>query len=322
MEVRNKNLSLVVGVSKRVPDIAVNITFSFPGVAECCLKGLLCNCAEGERELKNGSHNAALAYALFEAIRDKLVSSPLELSKSRVSNISCKTIGNSLSISWNCQGTGSSLRKTCGLAISCLYPHKLFSKYSENIKFLSGKGGNKDEFAYCVKRMAEGIKKGVQLTAVGKINTDDKKLKDILEVIAKKMPSQENIGSGKAPTFEKEKEKEEKEEYPHIKCSGITAAIVADYIRSNSGGMGVEVVNDGVIVYNMSWKSKQKQLSDSRRINDYIQKKYERLGAEFANLYAYFVLTQGYANGDTAAKIIKTKQSPAKLAGLIKDALK
>ncbi len=321
MEVHDKGITLTVGISKKVADIAVSMTFTFPNIAECCLKGLMCNCADGGNGVMNGSAEAALAYALFEAIRDKLISSPLELSKSRVSNISCRTIGGSLVIGWNCQGTGSSLRKTCGLAIGCLYPHKLFSKYSENYKFLSGKGGNKDEFIYCVKKMNEGIKNGVQLTAVGKINTDNNKLKDIMSVISNKLPALENLGSGVQPEYPKEKSENSAENFPFIKCSGITAAAVADYIRTNSGGMGVDVTNNGVVIYNHSWKSKQKQLSENRRIKDYVVKKYERLGDEFANLFAYFILTQGYANGDTAAKVIKGKQHANKLIELIKNAL-
>ena len=46
MEVHNKNISLCLGVSKRVPDIAVSISIPFPGMAACCLKRLLCNCAD------------------------------------------------------------------------------------------------------------------------------------------------------------------------------------------------------------------------------------------------------------------------------------
>jgi hypothetical protein len=101
----------------------------------------------------------------------------------------------------------------------------------------------------------------------------------------------------------------------------VAAAAVADYVRTNSGGMGVDVTNHGVVVYNHSWKSKQKQLSENRRIKDYVGKKYERLGGDFANVYAYFILTQGYANGDTAAKVIKSKQQAGKLTDLIKGAL-
>lgn len=316
MEVHNKNISLVVGVSKKVPDIAVGMSFSFPNMSEKCLKMLMCNCAKSH-ELVHGSHEAALGYALFETIRDKLVSSPLEVSKSRVSNISCRSINNALSISWNCQATGSSLRKTCALAVSCLHPHKLFSKYTENIKFLSGKGGSKDEFAYCVKKMTEGIKKSIQLVAVGKINTDKSKLGDILDVIVKKVPAMENIGNGSEPVIKAPETKEE--EYPIIKVHGIAAACVAEYIRSNSGGMGVDVVNKGVVIYNMSWHTKQKQLSEGRRIDDYVNKKYKKLGDEFSNVFAYFTLTQGYANADSIASILKSHQQPAKLASLIKE---
>ncbi len=321
MEVHDKNITLTVGVYKKSSDITVNMTIAFPGVAECCLKGLMYNCADGGKGAMKGSAEAALAFALFEAVRDKLVSSPLEMTKSRVSNIACHAIGGTISIGWNCQGTGSILRKTCGLAVGCLHPHKLFSKYSENYKFLSGKSGNKDEFAYCVKKMAEGIKNGVQLVAVGKINTDNSKLKDIMGVIAGKLPAAESLGAGTAPSYPEDKSEDDVKKYPVIKCSGVAAAAVAEYVRANSGGMGVEVTNVGVVVYNHSWNSKQKQLAENRRIKDFVEKKYVKVGTEFSNVFAYFILTQRDANANTAAKVIKGKQTPDKLAELIKGAL-
>jgi len=321
METRVKNVTLLLGITKRVPDIAVSMSFSYPGIADCCIKQLLCNCSSKSSQLKKGSHEAALSYAIYEVIRDKFVSSPLELSKTRVSNITCKSIDNHFTISWNCQGTGSSLRKTCGLALSCLYPHKLFSKYSENIRFLSGKNGNKEEFAYCVKKMNEGINKYIQISAVGKISMDATKLKEILSAAVDKMSKTENIGSGSSPEYSNNDSQHE-EEYPIIKCSGIAAAATADYIRTNSGGMGVDVCNHGITIYNTAWNAKKKQLSDSRRIGDYIQKKYERLGAEFPNLFAYFVSTQSYGNSLTISKIIKNKQPASKMKELIKDTIK
>jgi hypothetical protein len=322
MEIKDKGISLVVGVSKRVPDIAISLGFHFSGIASCCLNKLLCNCSEHE-ELMKGSHEAALAYAIFETVRDKLVSSPLEVSKSRVSNVTCKTIENMLTISWNCQGTGSSLRKTSGLVLSCLMPHKLFTKYSENMKFLQGKSGNKEEFIYCAKKAIEGIKKGIQISAVGKINTDEKKLKEILSVIVKKFPEFEKLDDGVMPKIDANKNEEVSDvEFPLLKCSGLTAIYVADYIRSNSGGMGVDVVNDGVIVYNTSWSSKKKQLVEMRRIKDYVDRKYKKLGSEFSNLFAYFAITQKYANAAVVAKIIKSKIAIDKIPTEIKDALK
>ncbi len=320
MEVKGKKISLLVGVNRRVPDIAVSMSFLFNGVANCCLKKLSCNCAPTEKkEVMRGGHEAALAYAIFETVRDKLVGSPLETGKSRVSNISCKYINGFFTINWNCQGTGSSLRKTAGLAISCLHPHKLFSKYSENIKFLSMRAGNKEEFAYCVKKVNDGLKE-IYITSVGKINIDITKLKDILAIIEKKIPALENIGPGAEPHYVNE---EAKIEYPFIKCNGAGAAAVADYIRSNSGGMGVDVVNNGVIIYNTSWASKHKQLADNRRINDFVEKKYNKFNVdEFYAIFTYFSLTQGYIGAKTAANIIKTKYTAKKMGDLIKEILK
>lgn len=319
MEVHNKNISLCLGVSKRVPDIAVSLSIPFSGVAPCCLKKLMCNCADGSGLMK-GSEEAALSFALFEAIRDKFVGSALELSKSRVSNMSCATVGGNLVIRWNCQGTGSSLRKTCGLAVSCLNPAKLFSKYTENIKFLSGKGGNKEQFNYCAKKLAEGIKKHITIAAVGKINTDKEKLNEILKVVQNKMPDVEIPKDTEAPP--KHESKDSEDSYPLVKCSGLAAACIADYIRSNSAGMGVQVVESGVIVYNTSWETKKKQIREDRRIKDYVQKKYDKLGAEFSTIFAYFILTQNYADSETVAKVIKNKPKPADLVALIKAALK
>lgn len=318
MEASAKNLTVVVGTTKRVADIAVSLEIQFPGVSEKCLQALLSNCQCGHEK---GSEEAALAYALFEVIRDKLISSPFEISKTRVSGVKCLAIGQTLTISWNCQGTGSTMRKTCSLAVSCLNPIKLFSKYSENVKFLTNKGGKKEEFNFCVRKMVEGIKKRVLITTVGKINLDASKLKDIVTHISSKIPASETPGANEsvAPTTPQKEEKETA--FPIVKSAGIGMAAVADYIRTNSGGMGVSVSGHGVVVYNHSWVTKSKQLSDKRRITDFVEKKYSKLGDEFPNLFAYFSIVQNYATAETALKMIKSKTKPNEVLSAINTAL-
>lgn len=315
MEAHTKTISLVVGVTKRTADIAVNLSIPYNGVAACCLKKLMGNCS-GHNEMMPGSEHSALAFALFEQIRDKLTGSALEVLKSRVSNIKCHAIGNHIVITWNCQGTGSSLRKTCGLALSCLNVSKLFSKYSENIKFLSGKAGKREDFDYCVKALGENIKKHVYISAVGKITITKEKLDDIIAVLEKKVPSIDVPSNVQAPAKHEHKDAG----FPEVVCSGIAAAAAADYIRSNSGGMGVQVTNTGVTIFNNSWESKHKQLKDPKRIKDYVQKKYEKLGSEFPVLFSYFATTQGYAHAETIKKILRTDVSV--ISDMIKTALK
>lgn len=321
MEAHHKNFSVIIGVTKKVADIAVAASVPIAGVSDSCLKKLKCNCVDIQEIIK-GSQEAAVCFALFETVRDKLSSSPLEVSKTRVSNISCNYIDGYFTIRWNCQGTVSNARKTIGLFLTVLHPEKLNTKYNDNIKLLSGKSGDKDEFIYCANKLIDGIKKHVQVSICGKINVDKDKLAAMMDVLQKKIPKHESIGKGTVPSHEGESKEESKVEFSFIASSGIASACLADYIRSNSGGMGVDVVNKGVIIYNKSWPSKQKQLVDTRRIKDHVDKRYKRLDVDFANVFAYFITTQDYANSHTIQKVIKSKLSSDGLAAIIKDHLK
>jgi hypothetical protein len=320
MEIKKKNITITLGVTKKVADIIISISIPFEGIATCCLKRLKCNCGE-PGELMVGSEEAAMAFATFEVIRDKLTGSGLEIFKTKVSNVDCYSIDKHLTINFSTQGTGTSLRKTVGIVMSTLNPIKLFSKYSENIKFLSGKGGNREEFNYCAKKLADGIKKGIHITAVGKINTDKSKLSDILDVIVSKIPELE-LPSAKEISSPQKRQKDT-ETYSVVKCSGLTAVAVADYLRNTSNGMAVELVDSGVIVYNMSAESKIKQLNDKKRIEDFVYRKYDKLEEkdELSAIFAYFALSQGYANANTAGSIALSKLKPEKLIELIKKAL-
>lgn len=318
MELTKKNINICIGVTKKVSDIAICLSIPFSGMAMCCVKKLLTNCSD-VKELMNGSEEAALAFALFELIRDKLSGSALEVYKTKVSNVSCYALNGNLVIRWNTQGTVTSLRKTCGIVVSCLTPSKLFTKYTENIKFLCGKNGNKETFNFCVKKLSESIKKNIYIVAIGKINIDKTKLEDLLDTVLKKMPDQ-NIPLAKEIETPEKRTSAKIDLYPLIKCSGLAAVAVADYIRSSSNGMAVEVTSQGVIVFNHSWETKHKQLKDSNRIVDYVEKKYDRLEEEFPAVYAYFSLTQNYIDSDTLKKILKNLK-PAKLIELIKKTL-
>jgi hypothetical protein len=322
MQIKNKQIVLTVGQSRKVVDIIVSITVPFKGIATCCLNRLKANCS-GDNELMAGAEEAALAYALFETIRDKLSGSSLEILKNRCTSIKCYTVNGNLVISYYTAGTGSALRKSCGIVLSSLNPIKLFSKYSENIKFLSGKGGNRGEFNFVAKKLAEGIKKDIHITAIGKITTDATKLKDIVGVLVNKLaqidiaPAKEITSIGKHVSVVKENP------YPIVKCTGLDASLVSDYIRNNSNGMAVSIVPEGVVVYNHSWESKRNQLKDTKRIKDYVTKKYEKLEDkdELSILFAYFSLSEGYIDSLIASKLVSTKLKSSSIIDILKKSL-
>ena len=321
MQDSHKNIEISVGMCSKVADIGVCFSIPFK-CSPCCLKKLLCLIPPKEEHLMRGSEEAALAFALFETIRSKMVGSPLESSKSKVSNITCKSLNGNFLIYWNCQGTGSSLKKNMGLALSALQPHKLYSKYKENMKFLKA-SAPREHFNYCVKNMNAAIKSKIHVAAIGRIKTNRDKLNIILKAVSKKLPQ---LSDPSASEIQKIPQRENAGEmYPHVKCdSGLGCLVVADYISSNSGNMGVEVHTGIVEIYNRSWESKKKQLKNSKRIDDYVRKKYSKstLKDHISLLLGYFAITHTYTDCNTLKKLIKHNLSPKEISDLIKKNLK
>jgi len=323
MEVKNKNFKLTLGVCKKVPDIAVVMSIPFKGCPPCCLKKLRTNSPAKSPSLMTGSENASLAFALFECIRDKMIGSPLETARSKVSQVKCKSLNDNFVIYWNCYGTGSSLRKTLSLAISCLMPHKLYSKYKENMKFLGG-SAPREHFNHCAKQMINSIKKEVHIAVVGKINTDKKKLEEILKKTSIKLPilSSTELTPAEIPPTRVSDEKGKI--YPHVKCSdGITCIVLADYINSNSGGMGVEIHTGLVEIYNDGWETKKKQLNNSKKITQYVKQKYENksISSMLSELLAYNAISRCYADSSTISKLILKGINTPKVKEMIKKAI-
>jgi hypothetical protein len=316
MEVKNKQLSICAGVCKKVADIAVCLCIPYSG-CWCCLQKMKHNnpCDES---MHKGSEHSALAFAMFECIRDRFIGSPLETMKSRVSQVKCNLQNNQLVISWNTQGSMSSLRKTIGLALMCMAPHKLYSKYAENMKLIGGKA-NRGEFSTCANEMISGIKKEICVSVIGKININTAKLKGIADAVMRKLPKLELIS---AKNTEKIPSRESCVTlYPVVKTSGIAAIAIADYIRNKSGGMAVAVDSNKVIVYNKLWETKRKALKSNAKIKDYVEKKYVKLGDHFYLIFAYSAITQCLAECHTIYKLIKTKPKALSMKDLISKGL-
>jgi hypothetical protein len=311
MEVKLKNIEITVSVYKKLPDIGV-----IAGIHYNCDKQNLVSLKTNTppAEITNGAESACVAYALFENIRDSFVGTPLDIVRTRVSRVDCDCINGKFVITWNCQGTGSALRKTMGLYLKHLDPAKLYSKYAENIKLLGGKS-DRDVFNYFASEMAAAINNVIKFAVVGKINIDADKLK---ELVSKAHNKQATITKLPKEVSKPDKHSDFVQEYPHIKVKGIAAAAIADYIKSKSGGMGVSVFTDMLVVYNHSWKTKQTALKSADKIKDFISQKYAKIGADFYNVFAYMCITQGYAECCTVTQILKTKPNAAAMVEFIK----
>jgi hypothetical protein len=165
----------------------------FPVMSGCI--ELLKNNQTGN-ECYTGVEFASTAFALFETIRDKMVGSPLEVSRSKVNCVDRNSIGYELLISWNTQTSVSEIRKTTTLALSCLHDHKLYSKYAENCKLLGCKS-DRSAFNECSNRLTDAIKKEVKFAVVSKAKVDTAKLKDLVTKVSVKVSKQESLSCAK-----------------------------------------------------------------------------------------------------------------------------
>ena len=73
---------------KKMPDIAVILGINF-NTHQPCLNALKGN--NKSDVLYTGVESACMGFALYEAARDKMIGSPLEVSRSGVSHINCKS---------------------------------------------------------------------------------------------------------------------------------------------------------------------------------------------------------------------------------------
>jgi len=307
MQINHKNIEINLAQCKRVADIAVIMGIQFK-VNKCCLNKLKCN--NPSEKLHTGSESASMGYALYELVKEKMTGSALEISKSKVSRISCNALNGKFLLSWNTSGF-SGLRKTLSLALGCLAAPKLYSKYAENMKLLGGKS-DRDIFNTLSNEMTDAIKKNIKFSIVGKIKVDESKIKDLLTKIESKIPKQELLkGLKPVPKYE-----DHTQLYPTVKASGISAVAIADYIRAKSGGMSVDVCDSYVLIYNKNADTKINQLKKKDRIKDYV-KKYEKLKDEFYCVFAYMAITQNLADCCTIASIIKTKPKASSMVELI-----
>jgi hypothetical protein len=307
MQVTHKNIELNLTQCKKVADIAVIMGFHFK-VDNQCLNMLKCNHTSDTNY--NGMESASLGYALYELVKEKLVGSPLEISKSKVSRIDCKGLNGKFILTWNTSGF-SGLRKTLAVSLSCLAAPKLYSKYAENMKLLGCKS-DRDVFNTVANQMTDAIKKSIKFGVIGKIKVDEKKIKDLLTKVEPKLPKQEILKGLKAVP----KYIDPVQTYPQIKVTGVAAIAVADYITAKSGGMSVDVFDGYIVIYNKNADSKIKQLKNKNRIADYV-KKYEKLKDDFHGMFGYMAIVKNLADCCTIATIIKTKPKASSMTDLI-----
>ena len=297
---------------KLLPNSSVVLSFKYICnwfVLQKLIRGQPCSCLE----LAYASENTCVAYSIYEVIREKLIGSPLEQSKSKISTMTCDYQNGEFIMSFNCPNNINVIKKNLLVAVSKITPQKYYTKYSHNIRLLNGTPGKK-EFLYC-----SDILKDAKLSVfiVGKFNINEEKFMDLLNKIDSKfskIPPQ--VGGERPLSMNKT---QGRTSYPSNSADGYKSVFVKDFIKSETGLPCV--INSGeVIVYNKKWDVNSKKVSASA-IKKHTEQKYAKLKDKFIIMTLYMIASECLLDIYNMIKLYKDNPSPSTVAVYIRDAI-
>jgi hypothetical protein len=294
-DMETKNVSLNVVDARKAPGVAVVMTIKYSCGSIAHLRS-----NSPPDALYAGAESAALAFSIFECIRDALVGTPVALAQSKVSSVCCSSSDKTFSVCWHTKGTVSAVRATVAKVVKCLAPWKQYTRYSDNIRFMQGMP-DRAVFNRVAADFSDALDK-IQIDVVGKMRYTTDHLKAIATAAHQKLPKQEKMKPASAPLAHPA----EDIGFPFVEVKGLSATLTAEYIRSTSGGMGVAQWPTRLYVLNKGWEAKRRQLADKKRITAYVEQKYAKLKDDMGPTVAFLVATKcGHGDIKSAAKATK-----------------
>lgn len=297
---------------KMLPNASVVVSFKSQCnwfVLQKLMRGQPCSCME----LAFASENTAVAYSIYEAIKEKLIGSPLDQSKSKVSSMTCDYQNGEFVMTMSCPNNIPIIKKNLLVVASKIAPHKYYTKYSHNIKLLNGKPF-KNEFLYS-SDLLNDMK--LNVFVIGKFNVTDEKFGDIVDKTNAKfsiVPAQ--TGGEKPRSLGKSLGKTS---YPVHTADGYKAVFVRDFIKSETG-LTTVLNSGGVIVYNKKWNVVSKKVSESA-VNKHAYQKYTKLKDKFIPMMLYMIASECLLDITNMIKLYKDNPSPIIVAGYIKKSI-
>lgn len=289
------------------PAAAVAISFSAPDINWFVLQKLKAEKPCGCDTLAAKSEYTALAYCVFDAVRDKLIGSPDAQMKSKATCVSVGYCHGNLIISYICQSSLTAIRKSLGLALSKMDVGKMYPRYQKYMRLLGGKP-NRDEFDYCVAMM--NIEPNIVICAKPNITKD--KLKAIQDVVEKKLP---DPGKGEKGTKPESFSKPMGEtEYPTVSGEGVSSMFILDFLDA----INVPALFDGknIILY-----TKNKLPVDASKVDRYTASVFGKLKDKINQVAVFSATSRGLLCFGHLGQLDNEKLTPASIASMIKKAL-
>jgi hypothetical protein len=311
MEKTKGHVSVFLVNNKSLPNTSVVLGFKYQCnwfVLQKLMRGQPCSCLE----LAYASENTCVAYSIYEVIREKLMGSLLEQSKSKISAMTCNYQNGEFIMMFSCPNNLPTVKKNLLNMVSKITPHKYYTKYSHNIKLLNGNPCKK-EFLYCSDLMKTVA---LNVFVIGKFNITDDKFADIVEKTSDKYIKPVAQTGDRPRSLDKN---QGRTDFPTNKADGYKAVFVRDFIRSEYG-LPVVIHSGEVIVYNKKWTVTSIKITEEG-VKKYSDQKYAKLNDNFIPMTLYVAATECILDVANMIKLYKDSPSPSAAAIYIKKAI-
>jgi hypothetical protein len=312
IESKKNNLHLYISQTNKVGNVVVSIGFETNCSASTLrhLKsGCSCNCQTDEKKcFSKGAECTSVCFSLYKVIQNKLAGTPLDVFKSKVGKVCCNFTQGVFYVFWDVQGTVSAVRKSLGMALSCIQPSKVYSIYQDCMRVLQHHS-DRNVFNFAADELCKSINSKLVCAVVGKIKADDTKLNAMLDVLSKKLSKLDCEGK-------KEKPAEYVEcvsEHCLVKCSGWASGVLRDYLNFKLKGITISTTDNGLCL-NMkearfdTMKSKLKE-----GVSDFMNAKFGKVKTDLYPILSYLLLSSGSLDPINVQKLLKDKPSVSEM---------
>jgi len=308
IESKKNNLHLFVSPTNKVGNVVVSVGFETEcnGTTLRNLKsGCSCNCQNEEKKcFPKGSECTSVCFSLYKVIENKLAGSPLDVFKSKVGKVCCNFSQGVFYIFWDVQGTVSAVRKSLGMALSCLHPEKVYSIYQDCMRMLNH-SSDRNVFNHAADELCKSINSKLVCGVVGKIKADNEKLNAMLDVLSKKVSKLEVDGKKEKPSNHVECTGEK----CLVKCNSWCSGILKDYLNFKLKGITVSTQAEGLCV-NMKdarFKTLRSKLKDG--VHDFMNAKFGKVKVDLYPILSYLLLSSGSLDPVHVHKLLKDSPS-------------
>lgn len=278
---KNKNISVCVIKTPKVPVLAVTISWKCPDANWYTLHEAKEAYKKHEEQFKEGGHCVLICYAIFKRILERR--STLFDAKSLMDCMCCNINNEYFQISYSTVNKLSALKKTVKLIMQDLNPNSVFKQYSIAMRNLGGKV-NREEFNWGVNEVMKSLKSEINIVVAGNIKLtstkDGKKVseKDNIKMLAsyyiRALPDFDLgiIGKKVKPSITKHTIPDEKEHFVIKSSSPIEAALASVYINKSTG-IRADALDNTIVVWHKSPQAKLKSVKKIDKIKQLFNKK-------------------------------------------------